>query len=92
MLDMPTIARLTVDADRPVWLVGFFTGRLHAVRNPEPTLVFRGVPLTWSICGAPAVANTHGAPAPYCMDCIRHVGIASLLTADPPTTPPDPPA
>lgn len=37
-----------MDADEPVWLLGFFTGRLHAVLDRETALVFRGVPLTWS--------------------------------------------
>jgi hypothetical protein len=80
MLGMPGNARLIMDADQPVWLVGFFTGRLHAVRNPETDLFFRGVPLTWSVCGAPVVVNTHGAPAPYCMDCVRLVGVTWLVT------------
>ena len=60
-----------MDADQPVWLVGFFTGRLHAVLNPGTALVFRGVPLTWSVCGAPVVVNTQGAVAPYCVNCRR---------------------
>jgi hypothetical protein len=57
--------------DEPVWLLGFFTGRLHAVTDHRTALVFRGVPLTWSVCGAPVVIETHGARGPHCAACSR---------------------
>jgi hypothetical protein len=70
------IRRLTRTVAEPVWLLGFFTGRLHAVLDRRTALVFRGVPLTWSVCGAPVVINTQGARGPYCAACVHHVGIA----------------
>jgi hypothetical protein len=80
-----------VDADDPVWLLGFFTGRLHAVIDRETALVLRGVPLTWSICGARVVVNTHGAAGRFCSDCVNRVGITALMTgAAPSTEQPDP--
>jgi hypothetical protein len=71
-------------SEEPVWLLGFFTGRLHAVVHPETVLVFRGMPLTWSICGAPVVVDTHGARGPYCLTCVRRGGVSWLVNgADP---------
>lgn len=64
-----------MDTDEPAWMLGFFTGRLHAVVDRETPLVFRGVPLTWSVCGALVVVNTPGAPGPFCSACVRRVGI-----------------
>jgi hypothetical protein len=64
-----------VPTDEPRWLLGFFTGRLHAVADPATRLVFRGVPLAWAICGAPVVVHTDGSPGPYCPACL-------LKTAD----------
>jgi hypothetical protein len=55
--------------DEPVWLLGFFTGRRHAVLDRRTALVFRGVPLAWAICGAPVVVETQGARGPYCAAC-----------------------
>ena len=81
-----------MDADEPVWLLGFFTGRLHAVLDRETALVFRGVPLTWSVCGAPVVVNTHGAPGPFCCACVALVGVNWVVTgAAPSTEQPGPP-
>jgi hypothetical protein len=69
-----------MDSDEPAWMLGFFTGRLHAVFDRETALVFKGVPLTWSVCGAPVVVNTHGAPGPFCSACVRRVGITWVVT------------
>lgn len=69
-----------MDTDEPAWMLGFFTGRLHAVRDRETALVFRSVPLTWSVCGAPVVVNTHGAPGPFCSDCMARVGVNWVAT------------
>lgn len=78
-------------ATEPLWLLGFFTGRLHAVLDRETALVFRGVPLTWSVCGAPVVVDTHGALGLFCPDCLRRVGVTwSVNGAAAPVWPPDP--
>jgi hypothetical protein len=66
-----------VNADEPVWLLGFFTGRRHAVRDLRTTLTFRGVPLAWSVCGAPVVIETHDARGSYCPACVRHAGLTT---------------
>jgi hypothetical protein len=69
-----------VATDQPVWMLGFFTGRLHAVLDEQTALHFRGVPLTWSVCGAPVVVNTHGAVGPFCPDCVARVRLGWKAT------------
>jgi hypothetical protein len=70
-----------MDTNEPLWLLGFFTGRLHAVTNPDDCLVFKGILLAWSVCGAPVVVETQGAPGPFCPTCVNRVGVTVTWTA-----------
>ncbi|HEU5474495.1 MAG TPA: hypothetical protein VFV67_27940 [Actinophytocola sp.] len=52
------------------WLQGIFTPRLHAVADPTPRLVFRSVPVVWSLCGAPAELAPPPGDLPTCALCL----------------------
>lgn len=59
-----------------VWLPGFFTGCLHAVRVDKPArpMVFDGVQILWSICGAPAAVVDRSADGRPCHGCQARTG------------------
>lgn len=58
----------------PVWLPGYFTGRLHAVTDPNSGLVFHGTRLAWSVCGRAVAVALSPDPAPLCDRCVFVVG------------------
>jgi hypothetical protein len=75
---------VTAPAEHP-WLLGFFTGRLHLTVDESVTLVFHGIPLSWSVCGVPVVTNTAGARGPHCPACVNHVRRISPAAEHPPS-------
>lgn len=60
----------------PVWLPGFFTGRLHAVTDTTDRMVFHGIAVGWSTCGRATVLDPTHAPAPagWCGRCVHLTG------------------
>ena len=52
------------------WLQGVFTARLHAVADPTaPPMLFRTIPVVWSVCGAPAELAPPPPELPACALC-----------------------
>ncbi|GAB3460348.1 hypothetical protein [Actinophytocola sediminis] len=67
---------MTASADRPAWLPGYFTDRLHAVLPDADRMVFRRIPIGWSMCGRavvldPALRRPCSVP---CQRCVRLAG------------------
>jgi hypothetical protein len=70
---------VTERSDEPVWLPGFFTGRLHAVADGADHMVFHGTPIVWSVCGRAATLEPGERPplAP-CDRCVLLAGPPSF--------------
>lgn len=57
-------------AGRVAWFRGFFSVQAHAaVVLPRPAMVFRRVPILWSICGVPVAAAREDRGYPRCVEC-----------------------
>jgi hypothetical protein len=61
-------------ARKVMWRPGYFTGQPHAVGGVEPSFVFHGLPLVWSLCGritSVTDLDATGTPCAACVDLLR---------------------